>query len=89
MNLDDVAFPIIEEELVPFFGKCGPIINMLNTVLLQNFLKRFDVISPKCDVPLLYRINVLTVFGCNIKVLFSKMYLRAAFCHKLDLRVKA
>jgi hypothetical protein len=89
MNLDDVAFRIMEENLMPFGGKGGAVIGEGDIIVTKMLLEGVNVIRAKGDMAAFDRIDMLTVPGGDIQIPLGKMHLHAAFGGEFDVAVIA
>ena len=89
MNFDDVAFRIMEENLMPFGSKGGAVIGKGDIIVTKMLHEGLDVIRAKGDMAAFDRIDVLTVPGGNIQIPLGKMHLHAAFGREFDVAVIA
>jgi len=89
MHLNDVAFGIIKEDLIPFLGKSGSIIGKGNALVVKMRLERLYIIGAKGDMAALYRVDMPAVSDRHIEITLGKMHLHIAVGGKSDLAVIA
>src|SRR3954453_8089668 len=57
MDLDDIAFGVVKEDLLPTVHGPGAIVREGDAALLEPPLERFNVVRPECDVAALDRVD--------------------------------
>ena len=62
---DDVSLWIVEEHLMPFFGKCSTIVRVWNILTIKQLLKGFYIISPERNMPSLNWVNSFTMLEAD------------------------
>ena len=89
MDFNDVAFRIMEEDLIPLGGEGGAIVGEGNVMVAKMPLEPFDIVSAKGDMPTFDRVDMAAILRRHIKVPFGKMHLHAALGGEFDLAVIA
>src|SRR5579871_1952923 len=85
MDLDDIAFGVIKEDLMPAVHGPGPVIRIGNALLVEALLEGGDVVGPEGDVSAVERIDRLPGPEADTEVLFCQVKLRGAVVKKCDL----
>ena len=89
MDFDYIAFWIVKEDLMPFFGESCAIIGVMDTLAIQKGHKCSNIVSTESDMTPFNGIDDLTVLEGNSQVLGRQVHLHFAICGKSNLSVIA
>src|SRR6185295_2366389 len=89
MDLDNVAFWVIEEDLIPSLHRPGTVIRIGNALLVEPLFERLDIVSPESDVSAFQRVDDLLMLEADAQVLCRQMKLRCSIGHEGNLRAIA
>ncbi len=85
MDFDDVAFGVVEEDLLPAVHGPGAVVGEGDALGAQVRLEGFDVVGAEGDVALVDGIDGLARAEADIEIAFGQMELRRAVRHEGDL----
>lgn len=85
MDFDDVAFGVVEEHLMPFFGKGSSIIRIGNAVVVQQLHEGRNIIGSKSDVAAFDRVYRFAMLKGDAEVFLGQVHLHLPIGRKADL----
>src|SRR5690606_25229389 len=84
VDLDDVAFRVVEEDLLPAAHRPVAVVGISNAVGLEVALESLDVVGAERDVAALERVERLAGAKADVQIPLGEMHLGSAVGDKGD-----